>query len=167
MVGSGVSNKRSKASANKSSSSQDVGLEAILLAAHKLLRDAGLRCTPTRLAVLQNLVASSKPLSHEEVASKLMPLGFDHTTVYRCLVDLAEAGVAKRLDLGDHVWRFAVPDGHLLHSEEHPHFICVVCGKAICLPDVTVQFVGPNNKLPAVLSGVTEVILKGRCESCR
>ena len=136
-------------------------------AARELLHSADLRCTPSRLAVLQCLAANNKPLSHVEVADQLTPLGFDRSTIYRCLVDLAEADLAKRLDLGDRVWRFSVAGGHSQHPEDHPHFVCIDCGKAVCLPEVTVQFSAPKGKRPGVLSGVTEVLLKGRCADCR
>ncbi len=136
-------------------------------AARELLHSVGLRCTPSRLAVLQCLTANNKPLSHVEVADQLTPLGFDRSTIYRCLVDLAEAGLAKRLDLGDRVWRFSAVGEHSQHPEDHPHFVCIDCGKATCLPGVEVRFTAPKGRRPEVLSGVTEVLLKGRCADCQ
>ena len=138
-----------------------------VLAVRKLLRSANLRCTPSRLAVVQCLVTNNRPLSHVEVADQLTPRGFDRSTVYRCLVDLAEAGLVQRLDLGDHLWRFGIAEGHSEHPENHPHFVCTNCGKATCLPEVTVKFIAPKGKRPAILSGVAEVLLKGCCPECR
>ena len=136
--------------------------------ARELLRSASMRRTPSRVAVLQCLAASTKPLSHVEVAEQLTPLGFDRSTIYRCLVDLAEAGLATRLDLGDHVWRFGLGACECTsHGGEHPHFVCVDCGRATCLPEVIVRFSASGGKRPAILSGVTEVVLKGHCADCR
>lgn len=162
-----MNTKRSSEITRKPKAAPEGDVARSVPAARELLHSASLRCTPSRLAVLQCLAGNNKPLSHVEVADQLTPLGFDRSTVYRCLVDLAEAGLAKRLDLGDHVWRFGVAGGHSLHPEDHPHFVCIDCGKAICLPEVTVQFTAPKGKRPAVLSGVTEVLLKGHCADCR
>ena len=77
------------------------------------------------------------------------------------------AGLAKQLDLGDHVWRFGVSEGHSLHPENNPQFVCIRCGKATCLPEVSVQFTAPKGKPPTVLPGVADVRPKGRCGDCR
>jgi Fur family ferric uptake transcriptional regulator len=74
--------------------------------ARAILRDAGMRCTPVRLRVLQHLAALQKPLSHSAVSAALAPEGFDKSTVFRCLVQLSEAELVSILDLGDQVRRF-------------------------------------------------------------
>ena len=63
-----------------------------------LVRGAGLRVTSSRIAVLSALREAELPLSHADVAGKLQHLGMDRTTVYRNLIDLAEAGVLRRSD---------------------------------------------------------------------
>ncbi|MEQ8785634.1 MAG: transcriptional repressor [Pirellulaceae bacterium] len=135
--------------------------------ARRMLRGAGLRCTTCRVAVLQHLWLARSPLSHAEVADELVPSGYDKSTVYRCLIELADAGFFSRLDAGDHVWRFemrqqadAEHDGSM-----HPHFMCVDCGKVTCLPEVTVK-IAPTKGPRSVQGSVTEVLLKGHCASC-
>src|SRR5438067_13333051 len=103
------------------------------------LRGAGLRATASRVAVLQHVSAAGKPVSHADVADVLVPQGYDKSTLYRCLVELAEAGLLARLDAGDHAWRFERRRGDESHTGEHPHFVCVDCGKITCLPDVEVK----------------------------
>ena len=71
--------------------------------ARDMLRETGLRSTSCRLAVLQFLSTAVHPLSHNEVADELTPRGFDKSTIYRCLIELADVGISARLDLGDHV----------------------------------------------------------------
>lgn len=131
------------------------------------LRAAGLRRTAPRIAVLQRLEASSSPVSHGEMADKLGAQGFDRATVYRNLVDLVEAGLVTRTDLGDHVWRFEVVRGDTAdHSVEHPHFLCVDCGDVSCLPGDAVT-IAPLRGVPrAVSKRKVEVQLKGRCDTC-
>jgi len=77
------------------------------------VRAKGLRATPSRLAVLQLLRASETPMSHGDVADRLATEAWDRATIYRNLTDLAETGLVRRTDVGDHVWRFeAVSDDH-------------------------------------------------------
>jgi len=133
--------------------------------ARQAIRAAKLRSTTSRVAVLQHVSAAGKPVSHADVAEVLVPQGFDKSTLYRCLVELADAGLLARLDAGDHAWRFERRDEE--HSSgEHPHFVCVDCGTVTCLPDVEVKISAARGHKTAV-GDVTEVFLKGHCKQCR
>ncbi|HSG71406.1 MAG TPA: transcriptional repressor, partial [Planctomycetaceae bacterium] len=72
------------------------------------IRAAGLRCTSARLAVLRELGKSASPLTHADVAERLAVQGIDKATVFRNLVDLVDAELLTRNELGDHVWRFEI-----------------------------------------------------------
>jgi Fur family ferric uptake transcriptional regulator len=102
----------------------------------EILRKSGVRATPARIAVLQELRAANSPLTHADLAEKLVPLGFDKATVFRNLADLAEVDLISRTELGDHVWRFEVRDPDHPGAEKHPHFVCVECGGVTCLGDM-------------------------------
>jgi Fur family transcriptional regulator, ferric uptake regulator len=132
-----------------------------------LLRGAGLRATIARVAVLQTLMKERVPLSHGEVYDRVGDQGFDRATVYRNLVDLAEAGLLSRADLGDHVWRFELLDegGHAV--EVHPHFVCTDCGTVACLPSESVA-VRATRGSPKSLRrrGTFEVNINGLCDAC-
>lgn len=131
------------------------------------IREAGLRCTSARLAVLGVLSRAARPLSHADCAAKLDSAGFDRTTVYRNLIELAEADLVARVDLGDHVWRFEIRGDDKARADKHAHFICVDCGEITCLPDLGVQLNRPKKDSPrAVISDLTEVLLKGHCHNC-
>ncbi len=135
--------------------------------AREALRTARLRSTTSRVAVLQHLAAANKPLSHADVADVLVPAGYDKSTLYRCLVELADAGLVARLDAGDHAWRFELKGkgNDDEHGLEHPHFVCVDCGTVTCLPDVDVKVSPP--KKSALFGQVTEIFLKGHCRECQ
>jgi Fur family ferric uptake transcriptional regulator len=135
--------------------------------ARETLRAAGLRSTTSRVAVLQHVAAGGQPVSHADVADVLVPQGFDKSTLYRCLVELADAGLLARLDAGDHAWRFELRSGEEHAAGEHPHFVCVDCGKVSCLPDVEVRISPSKGTKDAALGDVTEVFLKGHCKECR
>lgn len=125
------------------------------------LRGAGLRRTGSRIAVLDRLARADAPVSHAEVADILEPLDFDRATVYRNLVDLVEVNLAKRVDLGDHVWRFSlIRENEPMHGLEHPHLVCDDCGAVICRPDIKVEIAAERALQPL------EVQLRGQCDDC-
>jgi Fur family ferric uptake transcriptional regulator len=139
-------------------------------AAKAVLRQAGLRCTAARLAVLDHLSRARGPKSHAEVADALSDRGFDRATIYRNLTELTESKLVSRVELGDHVWRFEMKRGQgagqkarAHDTEDHPHFLCTTCGEVSCLDDVSVDITPKKN---SVIRAVTEVLLKGRCENC-
>jgi Fur family ferric uptake transcriptional regulator len=135
--------------------------------ARKLMRDVGIRGTSCRIAVLQFLATKSSPITHADVAEALVPEGFDKSTVYRCLIELADAGLLGRFDVGDHVWRFEFKRGETDEAEYHPHFMCVDCGKVTCLPEVDISIQGMKAKKTSGVGDVTEVLLKGHCTECK
>ncbi|MBT4867441.1 MAG: transcriptional repressor [Planctomycetaceae bacterium] len=130
-----------------------------------LIRDAGLRCTASRLAVMGQLRRATSPISHAELACDLAPLGFDKATVFRNLVDLTDANLLSRTELGDHVWRFELKSPGDPHDGGHPHFVCVDCGGVTCLGDV--EFNTASKRRAGRIGRVTEILLKGYCRSCR
>src|ERR1044071_10164046 len=75
------------------------------------VREAGLRATPSRIAVLHLLRSTGSPVSHSEVVARLASQSWDPATIYRNLTDLADVGLARRTDVGDHLWRFEAITG--------------------------------------------------------
>jgi Fur family transcriptional regulator, ferric uptake regulator len=71
-----------------------------------ILKQSGLRSTAARVGVLRHLADHGKPVSHGEVVDSLSECGFDQSTIYRVLQELAEAGLLSKLDLGDQIRRF-------------------------------------------------------------
>jgi Fur family ferric uptake transcriptional regulator len=131
------------------------------------IRGHGMRSTGPRIAVLAHLGKAGAPLSHTEIHEALASTGYDRATIYRNLVDLAEAGLLVRSDLGDHVWRFerrrAPGDGH---ADGHPHFVCTDCGEVSCLPEVTVKVAAASGAPRALAKNEVEVHVRGRCDDC-
>jgi Fur family ferric uptake transcriptional regulator len=137
-------------------------LDALKLA----LRGRGLRATPSRLAVLGLLRRHAGPLSHAEAADRLHDQGWDRATIYRNLTDLAEANLARRADVGDHVWRFEAID--VAHIADHAaHFVCTECGVVECLPGVDLSVTGAGRTAPrAIKQKQVEIQVRGRCDGC-
>jgi Fur family ferric uptake transcriptional regulator len=124
-----------------------------------LLERRGLRVTAQRLAVLRALGASTRPLSHGELADGLVDTGMDRATVYRNLMALAEAKLLLRTLMPDGVFRFELIREEGRAHEQHPHLVCTECGQVRCLPRRAVS-VKPG------LGDVVEVQLRGRCLAC-
>jgi Fur family ferric uptake transcriptional regulator len=128
------------------------------------LRELGLRATSNRLAVLLVLHQEAAPLSHEALMERLVGC-HDIATVYRTLADLTEAGLLRRMDLGDRIWRYELFDACRTIAGQHAHFLCTACGEVTCLPALDV--VPRSGSLPDKIQGVTlHVQVSGRCSPC-
>jgi len=104
-------------------------------------------------------------MSHSEVVDALAQHTWDPSTLYRNLIDLAEAGLLRRSELGDRTWRFEVSCDHG-HGDHRAHLLCRDCGVISCLPELSVIPSG-GQTLPLALSkGDIEVQILGQCDSC-
>jgi Fur family ferric uptake transcriptional regulator len=126
----------------------------------------GLRVTPARLAVLEALRGRAAPASHADLAAALGETVLDRATVYRNLVELVKAGLARRRDLGDHVWRFEAA-GARPGGKEHPHFLCTACGSLACLDTLRVSLRKGARVPRALRDDAVEILVKGLCDDCQ
>ncbi len=130
------------------------------------LREAGLRATPARVAVLGYFLVNPGSLTHAELVDGLAGQGWDRATLYRNLTDLTEAGLLKRADMGDHLWRYELVTAESHTSEQHPHFMCLECGEVSCLPEGAIA-VTVDSRLPRSLQkGSVELQVRGICDNC-
>lgn len=134
------------------------------------LRDAGLRATGSRVAVLDCVMRARGPLTHADVCKHLARESFDRATLYRNLADLTDAGLLRRTDMGDHLWRFELKAGleHHEHGVEeiHPHFVCTECGDVSCLPDGVVTITSTADAPAAIKAGHVDIQVRGTCNAC-
>ncbi len=124
------------------------------------LRSKGLRATPARVAVLGFLKQSQHPVTHLDASEALAD--FEKSTLFRALADLTDAGLLRKMELGDHVWRFELITEDHQHGAIHPHLLCVDCGNVQCLDESQVEL-----KASRALGPIEDVLLKGRCRDCR
>ncbi|MEM1226835.1 MAG: transcriptional repressor [Planctomycetota bacterium] len=129
------------------------------------IRAAGLRATPARLATLRMLREAVSPLSHAEVAEQLSESGVDKATAFRNLNDMTEAGLLRRTELGDHVYRFEEVRAGDGDEDAHPHFLCTVCGTVSCMDNV--RLTAGSQRASEAVGEITEILLRGRCNDCR
>jgi len=91
---------------------------------------------------------------------------WNKATIYRNLMDMEQAGLVKRMQLGDRVWRFHTSVAHADHGASHPHFVCIECGQGQCMPGATLK--APEYASLVNPGGIqqVEVIVRGYCEQC-
>ena len=121
-----------------------------------------MRQTKSVKRILNEFQKEPKALSTVDLIKRLSQ---DHnkTTIYRVLDRLEDDGVLHSFQGTDGVKFYAKCHGcsKSQHSDIHPHFQCVSCGKMDCL-DVRVSIPKVPNR--RVLS--SELLLQGHCEQC-
>ena len=121
-----------------------------------------MRQTKSVKRILNEFEKEPKALSTVDLIKRLSQ---DHnkTTIYRVLDRLEDDGVLHSFQGTDGVKFYAKCHGcsKSQHSDIHPHFQCVSCGKMDCL-DVRVSIPKVPNR--RVLS--SEFLLQGHCEQC-
>lgn len=134
----------------------------------KTLKNAGLRLTDTRKAVLSLFIDADKALSHSDLEEKL--LDCDKVTLYRTLSSFLEKDIIHKIVNPDGVAFFALCKHHE-HSEKshthlhnHGHFVCKICKETRCIDDFEVE-------IPAYLHlthqiDEVSIVLHGICANC-
>lgn len=93
------------------------------------IQSAGLRRTGQRELIMSTFLSTEEHLTiedlHRLVQKKDPTVG--HTTVYRTLRLLTEAGLAREVRFGDNKTYFE----HHYNHDHHDHMICTGCGRVI------------------------------------
>lgn len=132
----------------------------------EILRKNQLSVTGSRKRILELFLMSNGALAHGDIEKKTGEK-FDRVTVYRTLQTFLEKGIIHSIPTPDNSVLYALckddcSEGH--HHDNHVHFICSVCGKTICLADVTV----PEVKLPVGFKPHEyQMVVTGLCKECR
>ena len=94
-----------------------------------VLKKEGLKVTPQRIAVLEEIIKDKGHRESEDIymAIKSRKTHVSRATVYRTLDILVQHGFARKLNLGDGRARYETK----IDSPHHDHMICNNCGKII------------------------------------
>ncbi len=130
----------------------------------RMLHDVGLRATAPRVAVLRLLAETDRPLSHAEVVERIGTDDWDAATLYRNLIKLDEAGLARVASRVGGITRFEA-HGEDEPAHVHPHFACRDCGDVICLHEATLSIPKDEAWRDALLDADLQVV--GQCPRCR
>lgn len=129
----------------------------------RLLRSSGLRRTKPRAAILGVLMRARKPLTQEQISSKLGPAIANKVTIYRTLERFCEAGLVHKAFMQKRAWHFELAD-RCTESQCHPHFTCEKCGVISCLVGLPVSIIKGVKK--GFVIHRQQVRLEGLCPRC-
>ena len=127
------------------------------------LREAELRLTPQRFAVLEYLTRAPGHPTADQIAAEInrrFPRA-SRATVYNALKALRDAGLVREVATEEALTRYES------NVEPHHHFVCRSCGRIEDVP--TGSFHVPT---PARVEGgheveTVEVTLRGLCGACK
>lgn len=128
------------------------------------IRDAGLRVTAPRLAVLTALDTSSHA-SVDEVIESVSAQGevLSVQSAYNVLTDLVSAGLVRSIELAHQPARFEIDTG-----DNHHHVVCTRCGR---IEDVECAVGSAPCLTPANDHGMSvwkaDVLYRGLCADCQ
>ncbi|NBU73455.1 MAG: transcriptional repressor [Bacteroidetes bacterium] len=125
------------------------------------LRQAGLKSTPGRRAVLDVLTKAAAPLSPEQVFTKVGSKVCDRATVYRILESLGEAGLIQRLILAGKTLYLPEESSH-----HHHHIVCRKCRSTICLNECLISPLEKKAKQLGFHDIRHSLQLTGLCAKC-
>jgi len=102
------------------------------------IRNCGLKCTPTRLAVLEYLVKAHRPVSTQEIIQELKGTAINEVTIYRILESFVEKKIIHPVE---HRNRHRLYEAHIEENCQvnHAHFACVQCDKILCMEENMLQ----------------------------
>ena len=140
--------------------------EKVLEYFKSVLRKEGMKVTPQRIAVLEEMVMDIGHRESEEIymAIKRRNVHVSRATVYRTLDLLVQNNFVRKLNLGDGRARYE----NKIDSHHHDHMVCNSCGKII-------EFVNDEiEKLQDIVAEKYNFILKshthqlfGICKTCQ
>jgi Fur family ferric uptake transcriptional regulator len=90
------------------------------------LREAGLRITQPRIALITTLARQDGPVSIEHLHAALTDRACDLVTVYRCLSAFESIGLVRRSFLHNGTSLYELTLGQ---TPQHYHLVCKSCGK--------------------------------------
>ncbi|MEI7709157.1 MAG: Fur family transcriptional regulator [bacterium] len=127
----------------------------------KILKDAGLKSTIPRLAILKILSELKNPMTAQEIHKKTK--GVDLVTLYRTLASFEEKQLVKKVNLQkDSVY-------YELNIDHHHHIVCTDCGTMedfeLCDMDrLTKKIVAKASNFKNIKEHVLELF--GICNAC-
>jgi len=128
------------------------------------LRAAGERVTPQRLQVADALSTAGRQLTAQELWERLRRRqpAIGRATVFRTVEALVAAGVARRLELENHVYGYVA-----CQPEHHHHLACSGCGG---VEEIGEAYIRPVAERVAADTGFqiddARLDFYGRCARC-
>jgi Fur family ferric uptake transcriptional regulator len=129
------------------------------------LKSRGLRCTPERLAILREVMASDGHFEADHIFVRLhgKKARASQTSVFRTLNLLVEAGIVRKTPCDQMKARYEPVFG----MHHHDHLVCMRCGRIIEFSDECIERLQQEvaRKHNFALLG-HRLILSGYCDRC-
>lgn len=128
------------------------------------LRASGERVTAQRLMVADALAESGRQVTAQELWTRLRRREprIGRATVFRTLEALVSGGLARRLELANHVYGYVA-----CRPAHHHHLACTICGR---VEEIDEAYVQPVAELVARNTGFViddaRLDFYGRCRRC-
>lgn len=121
-----------------------------------------IRKTKSVEALLNEFEKSSGAISVIELIKRLSSK-FNKTTVYRVLDRLEDDGILHSFLGTSGIKWYAKCNGcsKSKHTDVHPHFQCISCGKVDCLDSIVTIPELPKREIVT-----SQVLIQGKCEAC-
>jgi Fe2+ or Zn2+ uptake regulation protein len=127
------------------------------------VREAGLKLTPQRFAVLEYLINTPEHPTADEIGAELnkhFPRA-SRATIYNTLNSLRDSGLIHEVFVEGYVARY---DTNL---DEHHHFVCRVCDKLEDIPLSSINGLKGFNLDKGYEVESYEIVLRGVCSTCK
>lgn len=132
------------------------------------LQAAGLKCTPQRREVFEQIVRMGGHFSAEQLAGRLRARSrspvISRATVYRTLPLLVRCGLLREVIFTEHHSHYEI----MYNRQHHEHFVCTKCGRTMEFDDSELERVLRKVARAARFEPVShKVEVYGLCERCR
>lgn len=129
-----------------------------------LLRAKSYRVTRQRLAVLEVLGRTRRPVRAQEILYHLREKSFDQATIYRTLLTLKNSGIVKQIDFQHGAAYYELAD-----RREHHHAICTRCERVEDVADCCVEGMDSAALRQSGFAEITQHALEffGVCKGCK
>jgi Fe2+ or Zn2+ uptake regulation protein len=127
-----------------------------------MLKEKGLKNTPTRRAILNVFSTDCKPINAEYIFDKLKKDDINLVTIYRTLESFEEVGILKRVSLNKASSYYELAENH------HHHLICTNCGTIEGFKECDISDVSRKALKGSKFQTVSEHSLElfGKCKKC-
>ena len=113
-----------------------------------LIKDKNIKLTTARIALLNILEKSNKPLCYEDIK---LDISMDKATFYRNISKFEKENIVNSFESNDRKRYYE------LKLTQHGHFVCISCNKVECLEKLDIKLEGYT---------VNNIIVNGKCKSC-
>ena len=131
------------------------------------LRDKGLKLTPERQKILQEMLSTHHHFDVEELFEKLRQRGerISRATIYRTLPLLIENNIIKEAQrCQDNVIKYE----HICGHDHHDHLICIKCGKIYEFKDEQIEKLQEKICRKYKFKATEHRLgIRGYCQKCR